>query len=199
MGYGTCVSDRANRCRAACRDTPRARAMWFHDLPCALATSTAPEAGLRRHVPRPRRLRPPADRPCRGDSEGEASALGGVSTASSANAWSKPASWCSCRAAPDVDSRQRRSVDGERVSIALLHRSDYGGLESVTNRRRAIERHVLIMPDAAAALQAIVSKVPSADCGAWSISSGVARADPTDFGRCPRRPRPCRRAPRAVR
>ena len=30
----------ANRCRAAWRDTPRAIAIWFHDLPCARAMFT---------------------------------------------------------------------------------------------------------------------------------------------------------------
>jgi hypothetical protein len=28
-----------NRCRAACRETPRATAIWFHDLSCARATA----------------------------------------------------------------------------------------------------------------------------------------------------------------
>jgi DNA-binding CsgD family transcriptional regulator len=31
----------AKRCRAVWRDTPRATAIWFQDLPCARATSTA--------------------------------------------------------------------------------------------------------------------------------------------------------------
>src|ERR1035437_8922590 len=30
-----------NRCRAACRETPRATATWFHDLSCARANLTA--------------------------------------------------------------------------------------------------------------------------------------------------------------
>jgi hypothetical protein len=30
-----------NRWRAACRDTPKAIAIWFHERPCVLATSTA--------------------------------------------------------------------------------------------------------------------------------------------------------------
>lgn len=53
-----------------------------------------------------------------------------------------------------VGTRQGRSVDSEGAAIALLHRSDHGGLESVTNRRRVVDRHVLIMSDHVAALHA---------------------------------------------
>lgn len=79
-----------NRWRAACRDTPSASAMWFHDLPCARATTTA----SRRRASSARTT-----------SAATATALRSSVLWTSTSAGSRPSASCSNRcAAPSISS-----------------------------------------------------------------------------------------------
>ena len=137
------VSGRPNRWRAACRDTPRATAMWFHDLPCARAVSTASRSRASSA-----RMASDAAAIARSSSVSSASAVAGSSSSASCSkrsaARSISSSVCRMTIASSPEERmeswtQRHGVDDHRVvSIARRpHRA------SAPARRSAPRRYTL--------------------------------------------------------